>query len=101
MFALPWMCSLETNCEGGDKNESLGLGKNTMFNLLLHHMKSRASGNEDQRILLGQEVGIGFTLGVTSGFALKKAARTILFMVIVSLFPSLSLLSHPFYRSNT
>ena len=41
----------------------------------------RATGDEDQRILLGQEVGLGFTLGVTSGFALKKAARTILFTV--------------------
>ena len=42
--------------------------------------KFRAAGDEDQRILLGCS-WIRFTLGVTSGFALKKAARTILFTV--------------------
>jgi uncharacterized membrane protein (Fun14 family) len=71
------MCSSEDKERFGAE----GIGtSSTMFSLLLNHVKSR-SNNEDQKLKLGQEVGLGFTLGVTSGFALKKAARTILFTV--------------------
>ena len=66
-------------CAGSSENSNFQTS--TVFDAFLSHVKSRATGDEDQRILLGQEVGLGFTLGVTSGFALKKAARTILFTV--------------------
>lgn len=33
------------------------------------------------RVHLGQELGVGFVLGLSSGFAIKKAARTLLFTV--------------------
>ena len=66
-------------CAGSSENSKFQTS--TVFDAFLSHVKSRATGDEDQRILLGQEVGLGFTLGVTSGFALKKAARTILFTV--------------------
>ena len=45
--------------------------------IVLDHMKDRATG--DGRVGLGQEIGLGFALGVSSGFAVKKAARTLLF----------------------
>lgn len=77
-------------CDGSKKD--IELEASSVFELMIRHVKNRASGDEDQRIRLGQEVGLGFTLGVTSGFALKKAARTILFTVrqvcsLASLFP--------------
>ena len=68
-------------CAGSSEKKEIKFQTSSVFDAFLSHVKSRATGDEDQRILLGQEVGLGFTLGVTSGFALKKAARTILFTV--------------------
>ena len=60
--------------ESGRLTRSAGLAS-----ILFDHLKNRATG--DRKILFGQEIGVGFALGISSGFAVKKAARTLLFTV--------------------
>ena len=63
-------------------NEKVEDGLNRKMGIasvLLEHVKKRASG--DHKAELGQELGVGLILGVSSGFAVKKAARTLLFTV--------------------
>lgn len=71
--------SCESESGENGKKEDMLKRKVGIATMLLDHVKNRAAG--EHKTELGQEVGVGLILGVSSGFAVKKAARTLLFTV--------------------